>query len=54
MLCTSTIGLSPVTVRVSSSEPTRISTSMVAVSDPVSSIASRFTMLKPASVKVTV
>ena len=53
-LCTSTTGLSPVTVIVSSSEPTRRSAFTVAVNDPVSSMPSRFTVLKPASVNVTV
>jgi len=40
-LCTSTIGLSPVTVTVSSSAPSRISALIVAVNDPVSSTPSR-------------
>jgi hypothetical protein len=41
MLCTSTIGDSPVTVIVSSSEPTRSSTSIVALNAPANSIPSR-------------
>ena len=54
VLCTSTIGLSPWTVTVSSSEPTRSSTSMVAVNDPVRTMPSRLTVLNPWSVKVSV
>jgi hypothetical protein len=53
-LWTSTIGDSPVTTTVSASVPTRRSASMVAVNDPVSSIPSRRTGLKPCSVNVTV
>jgi len=46
-LCTSTIGLSPLTVTVSSSAPTRISTSMVAVNDPPRTMSSRLAVLNP-------
>ena len=53
-LCTSTIGDSPVTVMVSSSAPTRRSAFTVAMNDPVSSMPSRLTVLKPGSVNVTV
>ncbi len=53
-LCTSTTGDSPVTVMVSSMAPTRMSALTVAVKDPVSSIFSRLTVLKPPRVKVTV
>jgi hypothetical protein len=52
--CTSTVGVSPVTVIVSSSEPTRRSTLMFAVNDAVSSTPSRRTVLKPCSANVTV
>ena len=50
----STIGLSPVTVTVSSTAPTRSSASMVAVKSADTSTPSRRTVLKPGSVKVTV
>jgi hypothetical protein len=53
-LCTSTIGVSPVTVMVSSSAPTLRSAFTVATNVPVSSMPSRRTVLKPGSVKVTV
>ena len=53
-LCTSTTGVSPVTVIVSASAPTLRSALMVAVNEPVSSIPSRLTVLKPCRVKVTV
>jgi hypothetical protein len=53
-LCTSTIGLSPVTVTVSSNVPSLISALIVAVKDPVSSTPSRRKALKPVSVKLTV
>ncbi len=46
---TSTIGDSPVTVTVSVTSPTRSSTFTVALNDPVSSIPSRFTVVKPCS-----
>src|SRR5678816_806950 len=52
-LCTSTIGDSPVTVIVSSSEPTRRSALTVLVNVPVSSIPSRLTVLSPVNVNVT-
>ena len=51
-LCVSTIGVSPVTVMVSSSAPTFMSALMFAVNAPVSSMPSRLTVLKPVSVKV--
>ena len=51
--CTSTTGDSPVTVIVSSRPPTRISTGMVSVCEPVSSMPSRLTVLKPGSVNVS-
>ena len=51
--CTSTIGDSPVTVMVSSRLPTRISPSMVAVKLAEMSTASRLTVEKPVSVRVT-
>ena len=53
-LCTSTIGVSPVTVIVSASVPTLSSALMVAVNDPVSSMPSRLNVLNPCSVNVTV
>ena len=53
MLCTSTIGDSPVTVIVSSSEPTRSSALTVDTNVPVSSMPSRLTVLNPVSVNVT-
>ena len=53
MLCTSTMGDSPVTVIVSSSEPTRRSALTVLVKVPVSSMPSRLTALKPVNVNVT-
>jgi hypothetical protein len=52
-LCTSTIGVSPVTVIVSSSAPTRRSPLTVATNVPDSSMPSRRTVLKPASENVT-
>jgi len=52
--CTSTTGVSPVTVIVSSTAPTRMSVLMVAVVEPVSSTPSRATLLNPVSVKRTV
>src|SRR5580704_6728592 len=51
--CTSTTGVSPVTVTVSATAPTRRSALTVAVNAPVSSIPSRLVVLKPASVNVT-
>ena len=52
-LWTSTTGVSPVTVIVSASAPTFMSALMVATNEPVSSMPSRLTVLKPVSVKVT-
>ncbi len=52
--CTSTIGVSPVTVIVSSSVPTFMSAFTSTVPEPPSSTASRLTILKPVSVKLTV
>src|SRR5437773_2033382 len=52
-VCTSTTGDSPVTVTVSAMPPTLISAGMVMVWEPVSSIPSRFTVLKPGSVNVS-
>ena len=54
VLCTSTIGDSPLTVMVSSSEPTRMSALTVKTAVPVSSTPSRLNVEKPESVKVTV
>ena len=53
-LWVSTIGVSPVTVIVSASAPTFRSALTVAVNEPVSSMPSRLTVLKPVSVNVTV
>jgi hypothetical protein len=50
----STIGAWPETVTVSSSAPTAISALTVAVNSAGSSMPSRFSVLKPASVNVTV
>ena len=54
VLCTSTIGVSPLTVIVSASVPTLSSALTAAVNDPVSSSPSRLTVPKPVSVNVTV
>ena len=54
MLCTSTTGVSPVTVMVSASVPTRNSALTLAVKAPVNSMPSRLTVLNPVSVNVTV
>ena len=51
--CTSTIGLSPVTVMVSSIEPTRISALIAEVKFTDTSTASRLTVAKPGSEKDT-
>ena len=51
--CVSTIGDAPVTVSVSSSAPTRRSAFTVITPEPETSTPSRFTVLKPASVNVT-
>ena len=53
-LWVSTTGLSPDTVMVSSTAPTRSSAFTVAVNPVVSSTPSRLTVLKPGNVKVTV
>ena len=53
VFCVSTTGLWPLTVIVSSSEPTFISTLMGAVKLLVSSMPSRLTVPNPASVNVT-
>ena len=50
LFCTSTTGVSPVTVIVSCSPPTRMSVLSVTVTPVVISTASRFTVLKPGSV----
>ena len=52
-LCVSTMGVSPVTVIVSCSVPTFRSALIVAVNEPVSSMPSRLTLLKPVSENVT-
>jgi hypothetical protein len=52
-LCTSTIGVSPVTVIVSVTWPTLSSAFTDATNVPVSSMPSRLTVLKPGSVNVT-
>ena len=54
VLCTSTSGASPVTVMVSATLPTFRSAFTVAANEPLSSIPSRFTVVKPVSVNVTV
>ena len=54
VFCTSTTGLCPETVIVSSSEPSRISALIAAVKFTGSSTPSRRTVLKPVSVNVTV
>ena len=51
--CTSTTGVAPLTVIVSATPPTRISAEIVSVDEPVSCRPSRFTVVKPGSVKVT-
>ena len=48
------MGDSPVTLTVSSSEPTDISACSVAANAPASSSPSRLTVLKPGRVNVTV
>jgi hypothetical protein len=53
-LCTSTMGVSPVTTIVSSSAPTFKSAFTTAVKDPGSSMPSRLATLNPWSVNVTV
>ena len=51
--CTSTSGVSPVTVIVSAMPPTRISIGIVTVCVPESSMFARLTVVKPGSVNVT-
>ena len=51
---TSTTGVSPVTVIVSSTPPTAMSALTVAVNEPASSMPTRRTLENPASEKVTV
>ncbi len=51
--CTSTTGVSPVTVMVSATAPTRMSTLTFVVTKLVSSTPSRFDVLKPDSVNET-
>ena len=53
VLCTSTIGASPVTVIVSLRLPTLSVASTVEVNDPVRLMPSRFTPVKPGRLKVT-
>ena len=53
-LCTSTTGVSPVTVIDSSRPPTFISIGMVSVCEPESSMPARRTVAKPGSVVVRV
>ena len=53
-LWTSTIGVSPLTVIVSATPPTFMSALTVAMNEPVSSMPSRFTVVKPGSENVTV
>jgi hypothetical protein len=53
-LCRSTTGDSPVTVMVSSSEPTRMSALTLAVAEPESSTPSRETVLNPDNTNRTV
>ena len=52
-VCTSTTGASPVTVIVSSTEPTAICASTVAVNPAPMVMPSRTTVEKPGSVNVT-
>ena len=52
--CTSTTGDAPVTVTVSSTEPTARAAFTVAANDPWRRIPSRLTVRKPGSVNVTV
>ena len=53
VLCTSTIGASPVTVSVSSSAPTLSSALIVMVKSDASSIPSRLNVAKPGSENVS-
>src|SRR5436190_18689512 len=52
-LCTSTMGVAPLTVIVSSTAPTFMSALIVATNAPLSSMPSRLTVLKPVSVNAT-
>ena len=52
--CTSTTGLSPLTMTVSVRLPTRISIGIVSVAEPRTSMFSRLTWLKPSSENVSV
>src|SRR4029453_17509112 len=54
VLCTSTTGVSPVTVIVSCTPPTRISASTAMTADPLTMRFSRLTVEKPGSENVTV
>ncbi|MNC86739.1 hypothetical protein D3C83_24130 [compost metagenome] len=54
VLCTSTTGVSPETVIVSCRLPIRMSTGIVSVAEPASSIPSRLTVEKPSSEQATV
>jgi hypothetical protein len=54
LVCTSTIGVSPLTVMLSATPPTRMSTLIGAVKLASSRMPSRTTVLKPGRVKVTV
>ena len=53
-LCVSTIGVSPVTVIVSATAPTRIDMLIGITPAPVTSTPSRLTVVKPVSEPVTV
>ena len=53
VLCTSTTGVSPVTVIVSCTPPTRSSASTAMTAEPLTMTPSRLTVAKPASVNVT-
>ena len=53
MLRVSTVGAAPLTVTVSLTAPTRSSAFTVVVAVPTTSMPSRLTVVKPASVKVT-
>src|SRR5690242_9427640 len=53
-LCVSTMGVSPVTVTVSATAPTRMAMLMGMTPDPVTSMASRLTVVKPGNVAVIV
>ncbi len=53
-LCVSTTGVSPVTVIVSETAPTRSAMLIGMTPEPLTSTPSRFTVLKPESVAVSV